>query len=253
MNRTGASLMIVAGVVVALYALRANAATNTGADGDTGAWWPDLSLPDLSLPDFGIDTAPGVSYGTPGYFPTNAPDQIASGDIVSAPDPGINFGILSDLGAIVSGWKTGDYNKYASAIRDAEISNGIPQDLLARLLYQESRFKPDVIAGYDRSPVGAIGIAQFMPATAAEMGLSLVASSYNGTPTQTYDPFASIAAAGRYLKRQFNSFNDWRLALMAYNWGPGNVSKWLRAGKSYPPAMETSTYVAQITAAVPIA
>ena len=55
---------------------------------------------------------------------------------------------------------------YAGTIEQAASSNGIPASLLAALLYHESRFEPNVV-----SSAGAEGIAQFMPATAAGMGI----------------------------------------------------------------------------------
>lgn len=126
---------------------------------------------------------------------------------------------------------------YLSAIVAAEDANGIPRNLLARLLYQESRFRPEFIDGRVRSPAGAIGIAQFMPATAADEGVNPL------------DPFASIAAAGRYLRKLYNATGDWKLALASYNWGVGNVT---RKGLAAAPT-ETQNYVAQIAGAVGLA
>lgn len=216
----GIGILVVVGIVAAaaLYARRAQAAYMD----DTGqtSWLPDLSLPDLSLPDFSFDTW--------GASPDNEPAQTLPG------------------GETVY-WKVNEYPKYASAIRDAEISNGIPQDLLARVLYQESRYRVDVITGANRSPVGATGIAQFMPDAAKDMGL--IGPGYDNRT----NPFAAIPAAARYLRLMYNQFQNWPDALAAYNWGPGNVRNWKRAQGAYPQPMETSTYVAQITADVPVA
>lgn len=101
---------------------------------------------------------------------------------------------------------------YADAIARTEAFYGIPDTLLARLLYEESRFRPDVITGMTRSGAGAVGIAQFMPATAAGLGVDPL------------DPVQAINGAGRYLKQMFDRFGDWTQALAAYNWGPGNVA-----------------------------
>lgn len=103
--------------------------------------------------------------------------------------------------------------KYQPAIRAAESKYAIPQGMLERLLYQECRYREDIITGKVRSKVGALGIAQFMPATAAELGVNPL------------DPFAAIDASGKYLSRMFGLFGAWDLALAAYNWGPGNVRK----------------------------
>jgi soluble lytic murein transglycosylase-like protein len=163
-------------------------------------------------------------------------------------NPLINFGDTPIMG----NYKVNEYPKYASAIRDAEISNNIPRDLLARMLYQESRYRKDVIEGTNRSPKGATGIAQFMPATAGDYGLLQRDAAGNIVNDLRLDPFASIAAAGRYLAALYRMFGNWRYALMAYNWGPGNVRKHIQ-GQGAPQPLETSQYVAQITADVPVA
>ena len=120
--------------------------------------------------------------------------------------------------------------KYAPAIAAAEGRHGIPKDMLARLLWQESRYREDIITGKVRSPVGALGIAQFMPATAREMGIDPL------------DPFAAIDAAGRYLARLYRSTGSWAQALAAYNWGIGNVQ---RKGLAQAPR-ETRNYYTSI-------
>ena len=122
--------------------------------------------------------------------------------------------------------------QYRSAIAAAENANGIPADMLARLLYQECRYRPDIISGATRSPAGALGIAQFMPATAAELGIDPL------------NPGQAIAGAGRYLASLYRSTGSWALALAAYNWGIGNV---LRKGIAAAPR-ETQNYYSQILA-----
>lgn len=126
---------------------------------------------------------------------------------------------------------------YLQTITAAETKYDIPPMLLARLLYQESRFRPDIISGAVKSSAGAIGIAQFMPATAADLGVN------------AYNPTDSIFAAAKYLRSLYNQVGSWSLALAAYNWGIGNV---LRKGMSAAP-LETQNYVAQITADVGVA
>lgn len=121
---------------------------------------------------------------------------------------------------------------YLSAIAQAESKYGLPQNLLARLLHQESRYREDIITGKTKSPAGAVGIAQFMPATAKEFGINPL------------DPFASIDAAGKYLKQLYARFKNWPEALAAYNWGQGNVS---RKGLDRAPT-ETKNYFSQILA-----
>ena len=121
---------------------------------------------------------------------------------------------------------------YLEAIAQAEARHGLPKNLLARQLQQESSYKPAIITGKVKSATGAIGIAQFMPATAKEFGID---------PT---NPWQSIDAAGKYMKQLYNRFGTWPLALAAYNWGMGNLSK---KGIDKAPA-ETRNYFTKILA-----
>lgn len=126
--------------------------------------------------------------------------------------------------------------QYLSTIRQSEAAQGMPHNLLARLLWQESRYREDIISGATRSPAGALGIAQFMPATAEEMGINPL------------DPYQAIPAAGRYLRRLYDRFGAWDMALAAYNWGQGNVA---RKGMDAAPT-ETRNYFSQILADIGI-
>lgn len=124
--------------------------------------------------------------------------------------------------------------KYSSAIAAAEFQYSLPQGLLHRVIYQESHFRTDIIDGSTVSPAGAVGIAQFMPETAASLGVN------------PYDPYDSITGAARYLRDLRKQVSSWSEALAAYNWGIGNVK---RKGLAAAP-QETKTYVAAITADV---
>ena len=135
-------------------------------------------------------------------------------------------------------WKVGAYPTYAQAISDAEVKYSIPTDLLARLLYQESGFRPEVISGAVRSSVGAIGIAQFMPTTAADLHINPL------------DPVAAIDAAGLYLSRLHHEFGSWVAALGAYNFGAGNYIKYEKGAVQLP--TETVNYIAEITSDVQV-
>ena len=132
-------------------------------------------------------------------------------------------------------------NPYAADIAAAEINNGIPNKLLARLLYQESRFRDDIISGEKKSSAGAIGIAQIVPKWHPKVN--------------PYDPRDSIYYAAEYLSSLYRQFGSWRRALAAYNWGPGNLSEAIQtAGDNWISIAprETQNYVTQITADVPI-
>lgn len=127
--------------------------------------------------------------------------------------------------------------QYLNAIRQAEAANNLPRNLLARLLWQESRYRPDIISGAVVSPAGALGIAQFMPATAAQ---------YRINPL---DPFQAIPAAGKMMGELYKRFGSWDAALAAYNWGQGNVAK---KGLAAAPK-ETKNYFAQILSDIGLA
>lgn len=124
---------------------------------------------------------------------------------------------------------------YSPAIAAAEFAHAIPTGLLHRLIYQESHFRSDIIEGREVSSAGALGIAQLVP-------------KYH-PGVDPLDPYAAIDYAGRYLAENFRRFGSWKLALAAYNAGPGNVAKY----GGIPPFEETQKYVAQITADVEVA
>lgn len=105
----------------------------------------------------------------------------------------------------------------------------LPPQFLLRLIWQESRFNPQAV-----SPVGAQGIAQFMPATAQWRGL--------GDP---FDWSLSIQHSGRWLAELRQQFGNSGLAAAAYNAGPGRVREWLAGSRELPE--ETQAYVRVIT------
>lgn len=153
-------------------------------------------------------------------------------------EPGLFGSLLFAVEDALSDWKARG-EKYRPTIEAAARRHGVPPDLLMRVAYQESRFRDDVISGCTKSPVGAAGMFQFMPGTAADLGVNPL------------DVASAADGAARYLASNKRKFGSWELALMAYNWGPGNVQKYVAGSKS-PPA-ETRNYVAQIGADVSLA
>ncbi|KAA9008717.1 lytic transglycosylase domain-containing protein [Histidinibacterium aquaticum] len=115
---------------------------------------------------------------------------------------------------------------YLTLARTAARRHGIPEDLFLRLVQQESGWNARA-----RSHVGAQGLAQIMPATAAYLGIRDV-----------WDPEQNLDGGARYLKEQFATFRSWRLALAAYNAGPEAV----RRHGGVPPYAETQGYVRAI-------
>ena len=112
--------------------------------------------------------------------------------------------------------------------------NGLPEQYFARLIWKESRFNPNAV-----SPVGAEGIAQFMPGTARERGLA-----------DPFDPEQAVPKAAHFLAELRKRFGNWGLAAAAYNGGPNRLAGWLAArtaGQSRFLPMETENYVLLIT------
>ncbi len=108
--------------------------------------------------------------------------------------------------------------RFAAAFRAAATQAGLPMELLLGLAKQESRFTPAV-----RSPVGATGLMQLMPATAAELAGGPV-------PEQVLeDPAGNASLGARYLAQMLRQWNgDPLLAVASYNAGPGAVAGWVK-------------------------
>lgn len=120
---------------------------------------------------------------------------------------------------------TGTLGQYQAMAREAARRHNVPEDLFLRLVRQESGFKPAA-----KSSKGAIGLAQLMPGTAQLLKVN------------PYDPRQNLEGGARYLSQQYRKFGTWRLALAAYNAGPGAVEK----HKGVPPYRETQQYVRAI-------
>jgi len=118
-----------------------------------------------------------------------------------------------------SGRYTGPYLDLA---RSAARQHNIPEDLFLRLVQQESGWNANA-----RSHKGALGLAQLMPQTARALGVD------------PYDVRQNLEGGARYLRTQYNTFGNWRLALAAYNAGPGAVQRF----NGIPPYKETQNYV----------
>ncbi|MGH3575418.1 MAG: transglycosylase SLT domain-containing protein, partial [Pseudonocardiaceae bacterium] len=124
---------------------------------------------------------------------------------------------VSDLvTSAVQGWKsTGSAAAWLPTLASVESSLGIPTDLLARMAYQESHFREEIIRGTKTSSAGALGILQMLP----QYFQSVVAP----IPYSDAAVAAQIEEAGNYLSTLYHQFGDWSLAVAAYNAGPGNV------------------------------
>ena len=128
----------------------------------------------------------------------------------------IRSGSLQDYRGSYSG-------PFLGMARNAARRHGIPEDLFLRLVQQESAWNHRA-----QSHAGAMGLAQIMPSTARYLGL-----------TDVWDPYQNLDGGARYLREQYDTFGSWRLALAAYNAGPGAVQ---RHG-GVPPFRETRNYI----------
>lgn len=109
---------------------------------------------------------------------------------------------------------------YMPIFEEALERNNVPLEL-KYLPIIESALNPDAV-----SRAGATGLWQFMLPTARGLGLEI-----NSLVDERRDPYKSSEQAARYLRQLYDIFNDWSLAIAAYNCGPGNVGKALkRAG-----------------------
>jgi peptidoglycan DL-endopeptidase CwlO len=163
---------------------------------------------------------------------------VGNGDMIDAPYTGTTVQIqpVADAGPVVairqivpsastSSAVMGNVTvpaPYVATVEQAASANGIPSSLLAGLIQQESGFNPDAV-----SSAGAEGIAQFMPATAAGMGVD------------PYDPTSAINGAAQMLGSYTKQFGSYADALAAYNAGSAAVERY----GGIPPYAETQAYV----------
>ncbi|MCH7353663.1 lytic transglycosylase domain-containing protein [Acinetobacter sp. NIPH 1958] len=119
-------------------------------------------------------------------------------------------------------------NAFDSLIRQAAQQHGISEGLIKAVMHTESGFNINA-----RSPVGAQGLMQLMPATARRFNVN-----------NAYDPQQNIFGGAKYLSWLLKRFNgNTQLAIAAYNAGEGNVDKY----GGIPPFRETQDYVRRVT------
>ncbi len=119
-------------------------------------------------------------------------------------------------------------NAFDNIIKQAAAQHSVSEGLIKAVMHTESGFNTNA-----RSPVGAQGLMQLMPATARRFNVS-----------NAYDPHQNIMAGARYLSWLLKRFNgNTSLALAGYNAGEGNVAKY----GGIPPFRETQDYVRRVT------
>jgi Transglycosylase SLT domain len=125
--------------------------------------------------------------------------------------------------------RTVSREEICDSVAAAAQAHDLPIAFLASLVWQESRFEPKAV-----SPVGAQGIAQFMPRISAAYGVA-----------DPFDPIQALPASAKFLRELFEQFGNLGLAAAAYNAGPKRVLDWMAKRGKLP--AETRTYVLNIT------
>lgn len=162
--------------------------------------------------------------------PGETPYGVRPSEAPSAPDP-----TLPVSNAPINVPSTGSANErmmakareYEPHIRAAADRYGLPPELIAGVIWQESRGNPRAV-----SHCGAMGLMQLMPATAASLGVN-----------NAFDAAQNIDGGAKYLRQMLDKFGGRvDFAVAAYNAGPGNVSK----HGGIPPFRETQDYVPKV-------
>lgn len=130
-----------------------------------------------------------------------------------------------DLTEAVPRYKGNYKGKYLEVAKTVARKHGVPEDLFLRLVQRESGWNPGAV-----SHKGASGLAQLMPDTARRLGVAID------------DPEENLEGGARYLRMMYDRFGSWKLALAAYNAGPGAVEE----HGGVPPYAETKAYVLAI-------
>ncbi len=128
--------------------------------------------------------------------------------------------------------------EYQDIIRAHARNYDLDPDLLAAVVYVESRFRPDA-----RSAAGAIGLMQLLPDTA--QGIATRTGGTKFVLSDLQDPEVNIRYGAWYLDHLRDRYGDMRTALAAYHAGQGNVDRWQREGSGivFP---ETRAYVSEV-------
>lgn len=136
---------------------------------------------------------------------------------------------------------------YSEIVEKYSLEYSVPEDVIYATIKVESDFDKNAC-----SDAGAVGLMQMLPSTYEWLSGRL---GEKANESQLYDPDTSIKYGTYYLQYLYARFGSWELASIAYNWGEGNLSKWL-SENSYQegdyekiPVGETREYVKRINKA----
>ena len=128
--------------------------------------------------------------------------------------------------------------KYEQIVRGHARNYQLDPALLAAVIYQESKFRPDA-----KSESGAIGLMQLQPETAKGIAIRTGGSRFQ--TSDLYVPEINVRYGSWYLRHLLDKYDDEKTALAAYNAGQRNVDEWRAEGKGIQ-FSETRAYVDRV-------
>jgi peptidoglycan DL-endopeptidase CwlO len=162
-------------------------------------------------------------WNQPYLWGTSAPTETPSTAVSSTLQTVGSVGSVASSGGAES--QVSPTTPYASLFESAADRYGVPAKVLAAIGYVESRFQTDAV-----SSAGAVGMMQFLPTTAASMGVD------------PYDPASAIDGTARYLRSALDRFGSIEQAIASYNVGPGSIA---RSG-GVQPGSQAERYLTQV-------
>jgi soluble lytic murein transglycosylase-like protein len=184
----------------------------------------------LGYADVAAGAAAGTGSSTSSVTATDFGSVVRQVELGAAQAYGatVPIGAPGALGGVPGADQVNAATPHAALFNEAGARWGIPPTVLAGMAYVESRFQNDVV-----SQAGAVGMMQFLPSTAASMGVN------------PYDPNSAIDGAARYVRTALDRFGSLDMAIGAYNIGPGAMA---RAG-AVNPGTQADRYVTAVRAA----
>lgn len=158
----------------------------------------------------------------------------------------IGLGFLFDF--IITAFERQAYPRdYAEYVEVYAEEYGVPESLVFAVIRTESDFDSGAV-----SHVGAVGLMQILPDTFTWLTDEILFDHLD--EGMLYDPETNVKYGTYYLSRLYDRYGDWKLALAAYNGGPGNVDEWLEdpayadgeGGLKHIPFKETRRYVKKV-------
>jgi soluble lytic murein transglycosylase len=128
--------------------------------------------------------------------------------------------------------------RYEQIVRGHADNYGLEPQLVAAVIYQESKFEADAV-----SSSGAVGLMQLLPSTG--QGIAERTGGDSWTPEDLHNPELNVRYGSWYLRHLLDKYEDEELALAAYNAGQTNVDRWREEGVGIQFA-ETRHYVERV-------